>query len=810
MHDLVQEAGTSLEVHGEDTVLGMMTRPSGWRRVRLFGASSKAAHVRRKADLVTFGMAVLGLALVVPAARSTDGVEAALLDAIEQLPKVFDPLFAIAYGALAVWAIGSLVAAFVRRHWRLVAAMVLVVPIGMGLAWLVDAALGSAAQASAFDLGVPVEGVPIQLVLGLALTSLASREMSRPFRTSGGRLILTASASALLLPVAAPLRVIGAVLVSIAATSLVRYLLGSSVSVVSAADARDDLRDLGIDAEPVASWSDGVREAVTVGGDPVAIRMLGRDEWDSQISSSLWRFIWYRKGGRRLRLSARQQVEHQAYLLLLAASRGVPVTPVVAAGTSRTGDSLVATRISGEPIGQLSHDTIDDAFLQRSWATLTALHQAGIAHGGIDSSAVLRGPGGEAILGSFERADPVVEPTQIHADRAQLLVTTTLCTSAERAIAAAIDAVGTGEDAAAPLVSYLQEAALDAELRAEVGRAGLSLDDLRAATAEAAGIDEPELQKVWRVTWGSLLRLAGLAIVGYLLISQLTDIGLDTIWSAITSADPLILLAALLVGQLPRVSQAGSLQTASPSPVPLGRVTRLQFATTFVNLAVPSTAARAAVSIRFFQRSGATAAGAVSAGALDSLSGFVAQITLLVGLLLFGTATFGWKGIPSGTADTSDLIVVLLVLLAIVVVLAIVVLAVPKLRAIALHIGGQLKEALAVVRSPASVVKLLAFNLLAELLFSLTIWIVLQAFNQDVGFADVIIINEAVALFAGLMPVPGGVGVTEAALTAGFTAVGVPETVAFSAALCYRMCTFYLPPLWGYFAFNSLRSDGYL
>ena len=74
---------------------------------------------------------------------------------------------------------------------------------------------------------------------------------------------------------------------------------------------------------------------------------------------------------------------------------------------------------------------------------------------------------------------------------------------------------------------------------------------------------------------------------------------------------------------------------------------------------------------------------------------------------------------------------------------------------------------------------------------------VLRAFDEQVDFADVVIINEVVALFAGLIPVPGGVGVTEGALTAGFVAVGVPEDIAFSAALCYRMCTFYLPPIWG-------------
>ena len=71
-----------------------------------------------------------------------------------------------------------------------------------------------------------------------------------------------------------------------------------------------------------------------------------------------------------------------------------------------------------------------------------------------------------------------------------------------------------------------------------------------------------------------------------------------------------------------------------------------------------------------------------------------------------------------------------------------------------------------------------------------------------------VIINEVVALFAGLIPVPGGVGVTEGALTAGFVAVGVPEDIAFSAALCYRMCTFYLPPIWGYPCFSALQRDG--
>jgi uncharacterized membrane protein YbhN (UPF0104 family) len=67
-----------------------------------------------------------------------------------------------------------------------------------------------------------------------------------------------------------------------------------------------------------------------------------------------------------------------------------------------------------------------------------------------------------------------------------------------------------------------------------------------------------------------------------------------------------------------------------------------------------------------------------------------------------------------------------------------------------------------------------------------------------------------VSFFAGLMPVPGGIGVSEAALTAGIVAAGVPTGAAFSAVLAYRVITYYLPPAWGFFTMRWLRSHDYL
>jgi len=113
--------------HATD-VLGLVTRRSGWGRVRLYGASVTADRVRRRVDTVTLALYVLALAVVVPAARTTDGVEAALADVVASLPTVVAPLAALPYDLLAVWAVAMMVLAAIRRHWRLAVSLVTAIP----------------------------------------------------------------------------------------------------------------------------------------------------------------------------------------------------------------------------------------------------------------------------------------------------------------------------------------------------------------------------------------------------------------------------------------------------------------------------------------------------------------------------------------------------------------------------------------------------------------------------------------------------------------------------------------------------------
>ena len=108
---------------------------------------------------------------------------------------------------------------------------------------------------------------------------------------------------------------------------------------------------------------------------------------------------------------------------------------------------------------------------------------------------------------------------------------------------------------------------------------------------------------------------------------------------------------------------------ATSQPLPLGPLTALQFAICYINLAIPSTAARVAITVRFFQRCGIPSAPALSAGLIDSISGFVIQIGLFLVLFFASDADLA----PStDAAELSGLATLaLLTLLAVVVAMVI-------------------------------------------------------------------------------------------------------------------------------------------
>jgi uncharacterized membrane protein YbhN (UPF0104 family) len=297
----------------------------------------------------------------------------------------------------------------------------------------------------------------------------------------------------------------------------------------------------------------------------------------------------------------------------------------------------------------------------------------------------------------------------------------------------------------------------------------------------------------------------------YLLIAQFSDV--PDLGESLRSAQKGWVVVTALLSQLPQFAGAFVMLGSVATQLPYGPTLAVQFANNFTGFVAGSVGTTAMI-IRYFQRQGLTIAVAVSSGVLKTLSGMVVQFTLIVIALVVTWGDYdlslGGSGSSSSGSDGgghTDLIL-LLIIVAGVAVGAMV--TVPKLRK-RVHgiLAPQFKSARVNLREiasmPAKALQLFGGNLASEVLFAMTLEAALHAYGQSLPFLQVILINSFASLIGGLAPIPGGMGVVEAGLIAGFTAAGVPQTEAVAATFTARTFTTYLPPIWGWFALRWLR-----
>ncbi len=802
---LMTSLGSDVERAGPDVPLSDLG--AGRLTTRAFAVASRPPRVRRPTDVVLLVLSLVVIAVTAWGVGSTGDFEKALSDWLATLTGLFDFLWSAAFDLAQLSVVVIAVLAVARGRWTLLrdwaVSLVLTAAGVLFVGWAVDGSIPTLSDSIGSADGSA--GFPsFALAASAAAITVANPYLVSPLRKCGRWLIGIAWISALALGTAVAGAALCAVAIGWAAGALVHLAFGSPDGTPSLHDLGESLRSIGVDATP---GNVEVRHGVTFArartpdDRELDVQVHGRDSWDSQFFVKIWRLVFYRSGGRNVTVNRRHQIEHQAYLTLFAEREGASVTPFVAAAMDSRGDALFVSERKGSGLGR-DDEEIGDAVLADAWRSLGRLHDAGIRHGGITPDN-LQVAGGRVFLGNFDRATIDWGDTSRRLDEAQLLTSTAVAVGSDRAVAAAVDALGVEQ--LTETTTFVQPAAMLPDLRKRADAADLDIDDLRKATVTEVGAEEQELQTLRRISLGNVVMLVLLVVVAYAVIGAIQSVGLASIVDAIAGASFAVLLLAFVLGQIPRVASAFAVSRAAPLPIPLARLTLLEFAITFVNLAIPSTAARVAVNIRFFQRNGLDRTTAIGVAGLDSVGGFVAQISLMLAIVGLGLGSLDMN--ISANAPSLDGQLVLLAVLAVVVGIAVVAL-VPKFRDPVVSVARTTWARIGpLLKSPRRLISVVLANVLVQLLFSLAMYTVLRAFGQDVGFADVVLVNEAVALFAGLMPVPGGVGVTEAALAAGFGAIGVDSSTAMAAAMSYRMITFYAPPCLGYFAMRSLRKQ---
>ena len=540
-------------------------------------------------------------------------------------------------------------------------------------------------------------------------------------------------------------------------------------------------------------------------GRPLKVRVLGRDAQDTQRLARRWRLLAYRDPPRSAPIGRLEQVEHEALAILVAARAGVRVPEVATVGLGPDGDALVATlQPDLEPLELSSADQVTDETLEELWRQVARLHAAGISHGRLNASSVLVVDDGPMLV-DLSAATLGAEQTALDLDVAELLVACAILVGPERALRMAVES-GWG-DVMARVLPYLQRAALTPHLRDLAHKHEVDLKDLRAAVAAATGAEEPQIAPLLRIRPRDIVVMAAVIFAAYLLISQLAEIGFDTIADELRKADGAWVIVALLLAQTTFVPSAISARGGVPTPLPLLPLIALQSALKFINLTVPSSAGRIATNLRCLQRMGAPRAEAVAGGAIDDASNTIVQATLFLVALPFVGVEIDTSEFQSAGPDRRLLIGIAVAL----VVTAMTVLALPKVRAKVMPgVRSTLSSLWVVARTRRKRMEVFGGAIASELLYALALGATCLAYGVDLNLPQLVFINTSASVLSGLIPVPGGIGAAEAALSAGLIAMGVDESTAFAIALTQRLCTFYLPPIWGFLSLRWLTRKGYL
>ncbi len=805
---------------GTGATTGPRARFGRWRSGATFWSSAADAPRERRptdAGIVVVGVAVLAL-LSLAAPGPTD-VDAKVKDAVAAFPGLFGWFWESAYAAVLLWALVLVVAAAATRHRRVLlleqlGAMVL----ALGLAGLLAVAEGSTwsevwAALASHDSTTVYPAVRLTLVV--AVVAVTAPHLSRPVRRLGIWIVLLGGVGTLALAIDTLTGVVAGLVLGATVASLVHLLAGSPGGHVPLEQMQEQLAGLGVEVTSLIYAEEPGHASVVARGEdsdgrPVLVRVYGRDAWEASVLANVWQRLWYKQSG-AASVGRQEQAEHEGFLTMVAERADVPVQPVLAAGIAWGRDALLVRRDDGVLLVDAGEGALDEAHARAAWDALARLHAVGIAHGDLRSRRLVL-DGDEVRITDLASAVLGADESDLEADRARLLVLTAVRLGVDDAVRVARDVLG--DDTLVAAMPYLQPAAFDPETRREIKAAPWKVAALRDAITGATGAEAPPLEQLRRVTLAQIVMLVVIVLVAYTIIGAVAGVGLSTLLAEFQGANWWWVGAAVVLAFGIYVGQAIAVQGANVGPLPFVPVLGLETSVAFVGLAVPASAAKVGLTVRFLQLVGSNPTAAVTISLLDALCGFLVQAMVIVLTLFTGVVTLT----PSTTSGSSigstlagiDWEMVGVVALALLVLAVLVVRFVPKARAFVADRTAEGRESLRVLRSPRKLARIGVGSLLWNVVAALVVACSLQAFGHSATFAELILINTLVALFSGLMPIPGNVGVYEAALTAGLVAIGIPQAAAMSTAIVYRLATYAVPAVYGYISLTLMRRRGYL
>ena len=781
-------------------------------------AQEPARHERSPVDLLRLTVAALAfllcLALAVGAENTMVGVEADLLQAVNRVPSALAVFFVGLVQLVALAAPLVLVAvALVLRRFRLA---VLLVAVPLAAAVLEGVLAGRLDRLRPPLLEQALAGE--SLVAGAAFPSsawicgaaaaavLASPWLTRGWRRAAWSLVAIFAVTRMVTGLEVPLDVIAAIALGAVVGSAALLLVGRPSLRPDRSQLMDALARAGLGVASLTRAGVDARGSTPyfarlADGRQLFVKALGQDERDADLMFRAWRRLRLQNVGDEVPYSTlRRAVEHEALVSLKATDAGVR-TPhlVTVVEVGELAMVLAYDAVDGRSLDKVDDGEIDDDVLKGVWRQVARLRRERIAHRDLRLANVFLDPDGRAWLIDFGFAELAATDAMLDEDAAELLSSTYTKVGAERAVAAAVEALGPGPVAAA--LRYVQPAALSTATRKAVNALPGKGKPLQAEILRATGSPEPDYVQVERVSARrvAVWLLTGVAV--YFLIHQLSDVSL--LAQRIRGADWRWLPAIVVMSVLSYVAATMSAIGSVPDRLPPWPTFVAQVAASFVNWVTPAKVGGLALGARFMERQGVNAAVAVTGAGINAGAGAVMHAALL-GIFVVAVGARGLNGVHPPSPRT-----LLLVGLGILGVSGLVA-AVPAgrrlvYRQVVPSLGRAVRGIRELAGHPGKLALLFGGSALVTLCLGLCLAYCVEAFGGGLPLPAIIAAYLVGAAIAQVAPTPGGIGAVEAALIAGLTAAGLDKETALPAVFLFRLVTFWLPILPGWLAFTWLQ-----
>jgi uncharacterized membrane protein YbhN (UPF0104 family) len=769
------------------------------------------APVRRPRDLLRAVGGAAGLALVLllgaVATQTTSGVQSDLTRAAQHVPGILrQALYAVTSLLLLAVPVALLVRQALWRRWRQIAEAFVAGLLGLGAsyalaAWAVDIAPASLSQTLTSNVNGPPGPTASYLAAFVAFVVVTDVSGRPGWATLAWGSVALAALAAILAGASTPLHALVMIALGRTIGAAVTYAAGTANVRPSAREVVGTLRSLRLDVASCLRGPDSgearVYDVTLRDGERLRVFVLDRDQQGAGLLYRAYRWLRLQAPVARDSIVTLQRAtEHHSLLAYAAHSAGARAPRLVGVAPVGPDATLLAfTDPEAQPLDSRTAD-VTDAQLRGAWDQVRALHEAQIAHRALTLGRFGQDPAGQVWLLDVRTGDIAASEFMLRLDLAQFLVETALAVGPDRAVQAAVDALGAARVVLA--LPFLQPVALTRSTRNALRRHRDLLDAVRARVGAQAPAPQSAPVRLERVRLRTLVTVTAATLAVYFLLGQLASVDLLVV---VTSADWRWLVAAVVLSALTYGAAGLALSGWVAEPLRFGRTMLVQVAASFVTLVAPAAVGGLALNARYLQRAGVPPARAVASVGVSQAVGLVVHV-LLLALCVFITGTSrrpafsvpGWAWAVVGAVAAVACVFVVL----------------PWGRAVLRSrvqplVTETLPRLLEVLQRPRKLAEGLGGTILLSVAYVLCLWAAVHAFGGSLDIPTVAIVYLAGSALGSAAPTPGGLGAVEAALAAGLTAAGLPSMTAVSAVLLFRLVTFWIPVLPGWFAFTALQ-----